>query len=212
MAKERLNLDQTTKLIEYISEHMIASKDLLTQADKNIGDGDHGIGMARGFEAVKKMIKEKKFAAINEVFQSTGITLLSSIGGAAGAIFGSFFMGASEPLKDFEDLTTNAYPLALQSGLNKVKKRGSAKIGDKTMVDALEPAVITANNYSGDSLPELANLVYESANEGMEKTKTFAAKIGKAKTLGDRTIGFADPGAISITLIFKFLCEFIDQK
>lgn len=212
MEKENLSLDQVVKSIEYISKNMIASKDLLTQADKNIGDGDHGIGMARGFEAVLTMLNEKEFSDIHEVFQSTGITLLSSIGGAAGAVFGSFFMGASEPMKGNKELDAELYALALQSSLDKVKQRGKAQIGDKTMVDALEPAANAANTYTGKSLKELARLVHKTANEGMEKTKTFAAKIGKAKTMGDRTIGFADPGAISITLIFQYFYEFIDNQ
>lgn len=211
MITEKMNLDEVKAAFHYIAENMIASKETLTRADQAIGDGDHGIGMARGFEAVNKMLAEKSITKIEDVFFSTGTCLLASIGGASGAIFGSFFMGAAKGLKDVEALDSEALGNALTAGLEMVKKRGNAQIGDKTMVDALEPAVIAAKQNSEKSIADLVSLIYSAAKEGMEKTKSFVAKIGKAKTLGERTIGFADPGAISISLIFQFLDEFIQS-
>jgi len=206
---EKMNLVQVKDLFRDLASQMIACKDLLTQADQAIGDGDHGIGMARGFEAVRSMLEEKSLPYIEDIFCSVGLTLLSSIGGASGAIFGSFFIGASKGLKGVDYLDAKSFTRALTSGLEMVKMRGNAKIGDKTMVDALEPAVMAANNYTRQSLEELAGLVHQAAEEGMNNTKNFVAKIGKAKTLGERTLGFADPGAISITLIFQFVRDFI---
>ena len=211
MSVKNLDVAQVKAAFAYIADNMIASKDRLTQADQAIGDGDHGIGMARGFEAVKAMLAEKSLSQVEDIFMTTGTTLLSSIGGASGAIFGSFFIGAAKGLKGCDALDADSFKKAVISSLEMVKKRGNAQIGDKTMVDALEPAANTAAQYIGDSLSELATLVYTAAFEGMEKTKTFTAKIGKAKTLGERTIGFADPGAISITLIFQFLNDYISQ-
>jgi dihydroxyacetone kinase-like protein len=182
---------------------------MLTQADQAIGDGDHGIGMARGFEAVNNMLEVKALNNVEDVFFNTGTSLLASIGGASGAIFGSFFMGAGKALQGAETLDAAGYRNALTAGLAMVKKRGNASIGDKTMVDALEPAVDAAEQYSGSSLEELAALAAAASRAGMEKTKTFTARIGKAKTLGERTLGHADPGAISITLIFDALKEYI---
>ena len=204
-----LSLAQVKSAFHLIAERMIASKDMLTQADQAIGDGDHGIGMARGFEAVESMLQTKPLNNVEEVFFNAGTSLLASIGGASGAIFGSFFMGAGKALQGAETLDAVGYRNALAAGLAMVKKRGSASIGDKTMVDALEPAVNAAEQYSGSSLEELAALAAAAARAGMEKTKTFTARIGKAKTLGERTLGHADPGAISITLIFEALKEYI---
>ena len=209
MAIDSLSLSQVKDAFHFIANRMVDSKDLLTQADQAIGDGDHGIGMARGFEAVNNMLEAKTLNNVEEVFFNTGTSLLASIGGASGAIFGSFFMGAGKALQGAEILDATGYQKALEAGLAMVKKRGNASIGDKTMVDALEPAVNAANQYSGSSLEELAGLVAAASHEGMEKTKTFTAKIGKAKTLGERTLGHADPGAISITLIFEALKEYI---
>jgi dihydroxyacetone kinase-like protein len=211
MTIEMISLDELKKAMEFVADGMIASKELLTQADQMIGDGDHGIGMARGFEAVKVVLAEKNFTQIEDVFFSIGSSLLSSIGGASGAIFGSFFMGAAKSLKGCDELDVEGFKKALSSGLEMVKKRGGAQIGDKTMVDALEPAVQAAAAYSGNSLNDLSKQVYNAAEAGMQKTKTFTAKIGKAKTLGERTLGFADPGAISITLIFQFFHQYLDQ-
>jgi dihydroxyacetone kinase-like protein len=209
MSVKELNVAQVNEAFAFIADNMVASKERLTQADQAIGDGDHGIGMARGFEAVKVVLTEKPPTKVEEVFMTTGTTLLSSIGGASGAIFGSFFMGAAKGLKGCEALDAVSFKNAVVTGLEMVKKRGKAQIGDKTMVDALEPAADAAAQYKGDSLSELTEIVHTAAHAGMEKTKTFTAKIGKAKTLGDRTIGFADPGAISITLIFQFLNDFV---
>ncbi len=209
MTTDTLSLTQVIAAFHRISERMIASKDLLTKADQAIGDGDHGIGMARGFEAVEDMLRSKTLNTVGEVFFNTGTSLMASIGGASGAIFGSFFMGAGKALPGAEVLDAAGYRQALEAGLAMVKKRGSAGIGDKTMVDALEPAVNTAGQYKGTSLEELAGLVAAAARAGMEKTKTFTAKIGKAKTLGERTLGHADPGAISITLILEALQEYM---
>ena len=209
MTIDSLSLAQVQEAFHRIAERVIASKDMLTQADQAIGDGDHGIGMARGFEAVEDMLQTKPLNTIGEVFFNTGSSLLASIGGASGAIFGSFFMGAGKALQGAEILDTAGYQKALAAGLAMVKKRGNASIGDKTMVDALEPAVNAAEQYSGSSLEELAILAAEASRAGMEKTKTFTAKIGKAKTLGERTLGHADPGAISITLIFEAIKEYI---
>jgi phosphoenolpyruvate---glycerone phosphotransferase subunit DhaL len=211
MSVDKLSLSEFKGAMLAIADGMIANKDLLTQADQAIGDGDHGIGMARGFEAVKAMLSEKNFAQIEEVCFSTGSSLLASIGGASGAIFGSFFMGAAKGVKGCSELDAQGFRNALVAGLEMVKKRGGANIGDKTMVDALDPAVQAAMAYNGNSLSALCLQVYTAAEAGMELTKTFTAKIGKAKTLGERTLGFADPGSISITLIFKIFSDYLEQ-
>lgn len=211
MAADILTLDQLKQAMAYIAENMIASKEMLTRADQAIGDGDHGIGMARGFDAVRAALVEKQLNQVEDVFFTTGSCLLASIGGASGAIFGSFFLGASRSLKGSDVLDAAGFKQALTSGLEMVKKRGGAHIGDKTMVDALEPAVLAAGSYSGNSLADLSKQVYLAAQEGMQKTKTITARIGKAKTLGERTLGHADPGAISITLIFQFFNQFIEH-
>lgn len=208
---EALNTRQVQDCLEQVAAKMIASKELLTHADQAIGDGDHGIGMARGFEAVLAKLQSEPFSTPEEIFRKVGFTLLSSIGGAAGAIFGSFFIGAANGLKGKASFNSAAYAKALQSGLETVQARGKAKVGDKTMVDALAPAAQIALANADKNLDEMSALVYQAAEQGMKKTKDFIATTGKSKTLGERSLGHADPGAISMALILSFINEYINM-
>jgi dihydroxyacetone kinase-like protein len=210
MSNDKLNLEETKDMFIFVSQKMVENKDVLTQADKAIGDGDHGVGMARGFEAVTSKLKDSNFMNIGELLNLIGTTLLTSIGGAAGAIFGVFFRDAGQNLKDKDYFNSIVFSQMLNDGLKSVKERGKAKAGDKTMVDALEPATLKANEMSSSSLSDFCQVISDAAKEGKEKTKDMIAKIGKAKTLGERSIGHPDPGAISIYLILKFISEYID--
>ena len=196
----------------YVANKMVDSKDALTQADKAIGDGDHGIGMARGFEAVGHKLDSQSFTSMGELFKSIGTTLMMSIGGAAGAVFGTLFRGAGKNTGDQSELSSQTLALALQDGLQAVKERGKAKPGDKTMVDALEPAAVKSAELVAAPLDETLKEICEAARQGMEKTKEMVATLGKAKPLGERSLGHADPGSLSIYLIFKYMLEFVSQK
>jgi len=212
MGKPQLSLQEVREMMVYVSNGMIASKDLLTQADKAIGDGDHGIGMARGFENVLKKVEGQEFATLEGLFKTVGLALLTSIGGAAGAVFGTLFLGAAENLKDQDVLTAEVLSRMLQDGLKAVKDRGQAKPGDKTMVDALEPAAVESRNQAAASLDETLIAVAEAARLGMEKTKEMVAAVGKAKTLGERSLGHPDPGAVSIFLILDSMKEYVQGR
>jgi dihydroxyacetone kinase-like protein len=137
MKKQSLTLDETRAMFMHVAHEMVSKQYLLTQADKAIGDGDHGIGMTRGFEVVLKKLNQKTFDSVGEMLQNIGTTLLMSIGGAAGAIFGTWFRGAAISLMDKKIFDSNALACMLTDGLSAVKDRGKAKHGDKTMVDAL---------------------------------------------------------------------------
>lgn len=209
MGKSQLALQEVQEMIVYVSNNMIESKDQLTQADKAIGDGDHGVGMARGFEAVLKKIEGQEFLSIEQVFKATGMALMTSIGGAAGAVFGTLFRGTAKNQQDLKVLTAEAFSQMLFDGLQAVKDRGKAEPGDKTMVDALEPAAMESKKYVSASLDEALAAITTAAKFGMENTKDMVAAVGKAKTLGERSLGHPDPGAISMYLIFKFMTEYV---
>ena len=209
MKRAHLSLHETKKMFLFLSEKMIASKDILTQADKVIGDGDHEIGMALGFETVQKELTDKEFQSLGALMKTIGFALMNSIGGASGAIFGTLFLGAASKTQDQKILDAKALSLILINGLESVKKRGKAKPGDKTMVDALEPAALVSETTSQLSLEEALLAVIGAAKEGMESTKEMVATIGRAKSLGERSLGHPDPGAISIHLIFTFMLEYV---
>ena len=209
MGKPHLNLQEAKEMFIHLSKGMVDSKDLLTQADKAIGDGDHGVGMARGFEAVRQKLEGQSFAAIDEILKTIGTTLLTSVGGAAGAVFGTFFRGGAKKLGDRRIFDAGALSLMLLDGLQAVKERGKANPGDKTMVDALEPAALKAKELRSASLDRSLTAVTEAARQGMESTKEMIAAVGKAKTLGERSLGHPDPGALSTYLILKLMTEYV---
>jgi len=210
MEKSHLSIEEFKEMFIHVSIRMEETKDTLTQADKAIGDGDHGIGMARGFLEVIKKLEGAHFTTIGHLLNEIGMTLLSAIGGAAGARFGTLFRGAGKNLKEKESFNSTALSMMLNDGLAAVKDRGRAKPGDKTMVDALEPAAMKSRDTKAEPLYEALKVVTEEARIGMEKTKEMVANIGKAKTLGERSIGYSDPGAISTYLILKYMTEFIE--
>lgn len=212
MAISELSAQDTREMFLYVSRRMVESKDLLTQADKAIGDGDHGVGMARGFEAVAEKLEGQSFNTAGELLKTIGTTLLMSVGGAAGAIFGTFFRGGAKDLGNSPSFDSSALSRMLLDGLEAVMQRGGAKVGDKTMVDALQPAATISEDMSLAPLSESLPAVAGAAEQGMEKTKEMTASIGKAKTLGERSLGHADPGAISTYLILKFMTEFVAER
>jgi len=195
-----------------VSKKMEESKDLLTQVDKAIGDGDHGIGMARGFKTVYQRLESQSFETIGELLKSIGMTLMTTVGGAAGAIFGTFFTGGAKNLNRQYIFDCKALSLMLSDGLQAVKERGKAKVGDKTMVDALEPAALKSAELLSATLSETLGAVTEAARQGMEKTREMVATIGKAKTLGGRSLGHPDPGAVSSYLLLKYMSEYIESS
>ena len=211
MGKSELSIEEARAMIVFVAHRIIECKDRLTQADKAIGDGDHGIGMARGFESVLTKVEEQEFAGLETLFKLVGMTLLTSIGGAAGAVFGTLFLGSARCLADQEVLTAEVFSRMLQDGLKAVKDRGQAKPGDKTMVDALEPAAEEARKRETAPLDEALAAIAEAARLGMEKTKEMTASVGKAKTLGERSLGHPDPGAVSIFLILESMKEYTEE-
>ena len=207
-----MTLEETRQMFMHVAMGIEQNKDLLTQADKAIGDGDHGVGMARGFSAVREKLDAQTFTTVDAVLKAIGMALMTSIGGAAGAIFGTWFTGAAKGLSQQETFDGQTLATVLSSGLAAVKKRGRAKAGDKTMVDALEPAALAAKELVSLPLDETLEAVTEAARQGVERTKEMTATIGKAKTLGERSLGHADPGAISTYLILKFMFEYVQQS
>mgnify|MGYP000072964332 CR=1 FL=1 len=193
----------------HVAARMEESKDLLSEADRAVGDGDHGVGMARGFVSVRQKLQEHTFDSMDEVLKAVGMALLTSVGGAAGAVFGTFFLGAARNLKGQQVFDSQALSLMLVDGLQAVQERGKAQVGDKTMVDALAPAAAQSRIDSAAPLHQTLPSIAEAARQGMEKTKHMVATVGKARTLGERALGHPDPGAISTYLILKFMAEFV---
>ena len=207
MAKEKLELNEVAAMFKEVAQSIINHVDLLTKADQAIGDGDHGIGMQRGFEAVITEIDSGDFDTLGALMKKVGFALMNSSGGASGAIFGSLFLGAGRGLGDETRMSAGEFSIMLNSGMEAVQKRGKAEPGDKTMIDALAPAAETALDLS--TLAEGIQAIADAARDGMEKTKEMVASFGRAKSLGERAIGNPDPGAISMHLILQAMADYM---
>lgn len=192
-----------------VSEKIDKNKEYLTELDAAIGDGDHGLNMSKGFNAVSDKIKAEEDDNIGNILKKTGMTLVSNVGGASGPLYGTAFMKASMALKDKNEIDINDFLSALKLALEGIKSRGKSTEGEKTMIDALSPAIKSMEDSikNGDSYIEVLEKGKDAALEGVEFTKTIKATKGRASYLGDRSIGHQDPGATSCFYILETIYE-----
>jgi len=210
---QSLTAEQIKEMFIYVGETVMDNKPLLTEVDSAIGDGDHGIGMHVGFSNANEQLRVEKYTDINGVFKDIGKAMITNMGGASGVIFGTMFMGGVRKLESVSSVDLAILTTIFSNGLTAVKERGKADLGDKTMIDALEPAVLSLQtSVAKDShLLEALKQAAESAVVGVENTKNYVAKFGRAKTMGERAIGFQDAGATTVSIIFKSMAEWLEK-
>jgi phosphoenolpyruvate---glycerone phosphotransferase subunit DhaL len=182
-------------------------KDYLTSLDAAIGDADHGANMHRGFQAVLAKLPGLEHKHLGEVFKTTAMTLISTVGGASGPLYGTFFLQAGAGLAGRSEVSPQEFAASLEKGLAGVVQRGKAALGDKTMVDALEPAVTALKNAAahGELTPSSLAQVAALAQERAAATVPLQARKGRASYLGERSQGHQDPGATSVAYLFAAL-------
>jgi len=209
-----MNAVQVRDMFLHVSDVMVDSEDFLTEIDNRIGDGDHGIGMAIGFKGVKKELEGNDFRYVNEVFHSIGMTMLRVMGGASGVLFGTVFVSGIVGYESKKDFTLEDFAKVFVKSLKMLKKRGKAQIGDKTMIDALEPASYALAEGTRRGYDIKAGFAYAAAEaeRGMEHTKNCRARFGRAKYYGDDAVGLQDAGATSVSIIFSAMSEWIKQN
>jgi dihydroxyacetone kinase-like protein len=180
-------------------------KDQLTRLDSAIGDADHGTNMDRGLTAVIAALDKTLPASPAALFKTTGMTLVSTVGGASGPLYGTLFLRMAASVGDQQALDPAAFGAALRAGLEGVVARGRAQAGDKTMFDALAPAcdAYDAAVGSGAGLADALRAAAEAAEAGRDATIPLLARKGRASYLGERSIGHQDPGATSVTLLIS---------
>lgn len=190
-----------------IAEVVRVNRDYLVQLDAAIGDGDHGINMTRGFDAVVRALAAEPQAPPGKLLTLAGKTLVSSVGGASGPLWGSALRRAGRTLGEAPNFEAEDLAGALEAALAAVQDLGQARPGDKTMVDALAPAVATLRQRvtAGQSLEAALQAASAVAEEGMRATVPMQARKGRASYLGERSIGHQDPGATSAALIIAAL-------
>ncbi len=188
----------TVNIIKEMAAAMEENRRYLTRLDAEIGDGDHGTNMHRGFQAALERLDAADPSSPADALKAVSMALISKVGGAAGPLYGTAFLRASTALQDKDEVSAEDAAAALEAALGGVKQRGKAEVGDKTIVDALEPAAEAAKEAAGgESVAEVFRAAAEAAKEGAESTVPLTARRGRASYLGPRSAGHQDPGATS---------------
>ena len=205
----KITSDQIIAWIDRYAAHIAEQKDYLTQLDAAIGDADHGANMHRGFQAVLAKKVDLQNSDIGALLKVVAMTLISTVGGASGALYGTFFLQASTMAGSKAELSPSEFGSILEKGLAGIVLRGKAAIGDKTMVDALQPAIkiYIRSVESGETLEQALSKAVTAAEEGLKSTIPLVARKGRASYLGERSAGHPDPGATSTVLLFRSAAE-----
>jgi phosphoenolpyruvate---glycerone phosphotransferase subunit DhaL len=205
----RLNMDETVataaldRWVRSFALLVAENKDLLTDLDAAIGDGDHGANMDRGMRAVLVALDDTRPATAAALLNKVGMTLVSTVGGASGPLFGTFFLRAGASFGDTAEISLAQLAAALRAGLEGIVARGKAEAGDKTMYDALAPAVHALDSAVSESLDKADALkqALVAAENGRDATTPMLARKGRASYLGERSVGHQDPGATTVALL-----------
>lgn len=211
---KRLNTRKLKKMIENAAKLIVANEPYLTEIDTIIGDGDHGIGMKRGFTALYQMLEKQEFHELDTLCKAVGMELVKSMGGASGVIFGTMFIGGLSKLPHENTCSLSQIAEYFEEGEKAIEHRGKARAGQKTMLDALIPVVESFKRSACmDEEMEGAFLrAYNAALDGVKASKSMESGIGRSKNFREATIGLPDPGAVSTSLIFKAFYEEIIKE
>jgi len=208
--KDALELNDFSNIISAISKTMSAKRNSLCELDSVIGDGDHGITISTGFEKIVNTIEGKDFTDSAELLRTAGSSFMSTVGGTTGPIFGYLFIEMGNKLREISKgenipVGVDEFSIMARAAMEKIIKLGGAKPGDKTMIDALYPAVNSLQQSAGGklSLGEAFRLMAAAALSGAQSTKELVASKGRARYAGERAIGYQDAGATSLYLILN---------
>lgn len=204
-----MNARELQDMLVGISEQILTQTEHLCQLDSFIGDGDHGITVERGFKAVLQTLSQPAGETPAEVLKATGDALVNAMGGAIGPILGSFFKGGCKKLAGAQEMGVDEFETMFTSGLRQVKLIGEAKEGDRTLVDALSPAcdAFSAAKAEGCTLQACMARAAEAAEKGAQETKNMVARKGRARFLGEKSRGYVDAGATTMSLIIRGMSD-----
>lgn len=206
---DTIGIENIGRMIRSAADKIRANRDELSKLDSATGDGDHGMTITRAMGIAEKVIEESEKKELKGLLKDVGWGVMGVDGGATGPLLGSFLMGLSNGVGEQDAIDCPTLAAMFEAGLAGVRRQSKAQIGDKTMMDALLPAVdaIRQAADAGKSITGALQAAAEAAKKGAVSTKDFRAKFGRAKNLGDRTLGHQDPGATSMALIFQGFFE-----
>ena len=199
-------------IIRNVIDSVKSAREYLSKIDGEIGDGDHGVNMYKGFQMAEKQLNDtQSFSDGNKIL---GQVLMLEIGGSMGPLYGTFFKCIYRSLRDIEKITAADFFNALDAALNSVKDLGKAQVGDKTMIDTLSPATdaLRTGLQNNLSFEEILKSSIAAAKTGMETTKNMIARIGRSSRLGERSVGVLDAGSVSCFIIMESMGNSIIQK
>ncbi|MBQ9437124.1 MAG: dihydroxyacetone kinase subunit L [Lachnospiraceae bacterium] len=193
------------EILKKITEKINAEASFLTELDAAIGDNDHGVNLARGFNKVSEKLPDLEGKDIGTILKQSGMSLVSAVGGSSGPLYGQAFMNAGKAMAGKEELSLDDYMTILSEAVAGIQLRGKAVKGEKTMLDALIPAVdaMKAKKEEGADEKAVLEAGVKAAWDGVEYTKGIIATKGRASYLGERSIGHQDPGATSVTMVLE---------
>lgn len=200
-----VNRDAVVKWLSAMADVYSENRAYLTELDSAIGDADHGINMNRGFQKILEKLPELKEKSIGELLKGAGMVLVTTVGGASGPLYGTFYMRMGMTANEKDELSAKDLYEMFDAGLQGILQRGKAELGDKTMVDAMTPALaaMKAAVDAGESIPDCLKKAVDAAEKGMKETTPLQARKGRASYLGERSVGHQDPGATSTYMLFN---------
>ncbi|MEI7615712.1 MAG: dihydroxyacetone kinase subunit DhaL [Actinomycetota bacterium] len=205
---EKFTNSKSSGIVLNLIEEIRLSKEYLSRLDGAIGDGDHGINMNKGFTMAKTNINQDMDLSIS--LDVLGTVLISEIGGSMGPLYGVFFKALASACNSKEEIDKYIFLDMIEKGYEKIVEIGSAQVGDKTLIDTLDPAYnVFKNSVNDKNFKELLELMIEAADKGKDSTLGMVAKIGRSARLGERSRGFLDAGAVSCYIILKSMGESI---
>lgn len=207
----QIKIETLQEMFLHGADRIIEKEPYLTEIDSVIGDGDHGTGMKRGFSAVKRMLAERTFCYADELCQSVSLELIKSMGGASGVIFGTMFFGGIGRLPHKGAVSAEELADYFYDGEQAIERRGRSKPGQKTMLDALYPAVCAMKGRGGQGAAEMFAAAYQAALEGVEESKSILPKVGRSKNFREEALGLPDPGAVSVSCLFQAFSEVLTK-
>ena len=200
-----LSTADLARFVDLYADRLHAAKEELTRLDSAIGDADHGINMDRGFTAVREVLPNLRDGEPGTLFKDVGMKLISTVGGASGPLYGTFFLRLGMAIGDAHEVDPALLASALRAGLGGVIARGKAELDDKTMVDAMTPAVEAMEAGAANDLGAALGAAAAAAAAGRDRITPLVARKGRASYLGERSAGHQDPGATSTTILFESL-------
>ncbi len=203
----RLSAEDLRLILLHSCNELIASEPLLTELDTKVGDGDHGEGMRDGFTDLREVLSGSTYKDVFSLMREAGMTLVRSMGGASGVIFGTLFTGGYTTIEGLNSVTADEMLEFFKQSAAKISYRGRCQAGDRTVLDALLPAIEAMEEavQTGADFPSFFYAAKEGARAGAEATKQMLPRLGRSKNFREHALGYPDPGAVSLSILFNGL-------